>query len=133
MTGVFADTFYFLALVNPRDKSHGQATALTAALQRQLVTTEWVLTEFADALSSPPNRKEFVSTLRDLRQNPQVVIVPSDAALFEEGVQHYAARSDKKWTLTDCISFVVMARKGISEALAGDHHFEQAGFTILLK
>lgn len=29
--------------------------------------------------------------------------------------------------------FVVMQKRGIREALAADHHFEQAGFTILLK
>jgi uncharacterized protein len=133
MTAVFADTFYFLALVNPKDRAHARAIALTSILHGQLVTTEWVLTEFGDALSHPPNRQEFVSTLQDLRQNPQVTIVPSDTALFEDGVQHFAERSDKEWSLTDCISFVVMQQKGITEALTGDHHFEQAGFTALLK
>jgi uncharacterized protein len=45
----------------------------------------------------------------------------------------YERRPDKSWSLTDCISFVVMQRDGISEALTGDHHFEQAGFVRLLK
>jgi predicted nucleic acid-binding protein len=44
----------------------------------------------------------------------------------------YRNRADKNWSLTDCISFVVMKRKGITEALTGDHHFEQAGFKALL-
>ena len=132
MTSVFADTFYFLALVNPKDKAHVRAVALTAGLQSELVTTEWVLTEFADALSNHAHRKQFIATLHDLRQNPHVSIVPSDAALFEDGVRYYAARNDKDWSLTDCISFVVMQRHGIVESLTGDHHFEQAGFTILM-
>ena len=41
--------------------------------------------------------------------------------------------NDKEWTLTDCISFVVMQREGITDALTADHHFEQAGFVALLK
>jgi uncharacterized protein len=133
MKGVFADTFYFLALVNPKDNAHERAKAVTAGLQGWLVTTEWILTEFADAMSAPPNRAEFVATLHDLRHSSQVTIVPSDASLFEAGIQCFAARADKSWLLTDCISFVVMERNGLAEALNGDHHFEQAGFTILLK
>jgi len=45
----------------------------------------------------------------------------------------YQRRPDKNWSLTDCISFVVMQDHGITEALTGDHHFEQAGFVALLK
>ena len=49
------------------------------------------------------------------------------------GVALYAERPDKDWSLTDCISFVVMRTMDITEALTGDRHFEQAGFTALLK
>ena len=133
MKAVFADTFYFLALLNPRDAAHARAVAATRKLQGQLITTAWVLTEFADAMSAPPNRSEFISTLDDLRKNPDVQVVPANDALFDEGVQLFANRLDKEWSLTDCISFVVMEQNGLTEALTGDHHFEQAGFVALLK
>jgi predicted nucleic acid-binding protein len=45
----------------------------------------------------------------------------------------YHRHNDKKWSLTDCTSFVVMREMGITEALTGDTHFEQAGFVALLK
>lgn len=67
-----------------------------------------------------------------LRSNPLVKIVAADRSLFEEGVDSYLNRPDKDGSLTDCISFSVMQREGIREALTGDHHFEQAGFKILL-
>lgn len=98
-----------------------------------MVTTAWVLTEFADAMSDPRNRLEFVDTLNDIRANSQMRIIAPDQALFDEGVQFFANRLDKEWSLTDCISFVVMQREAITEALTGDHHFEQAGFVALLK
>ena len=133
MTAVFADTFYFLALTNPRDQAHGDAVAWTQGFSGKMLTTSWVLTEFADAMSDPRNRMEFVSTLRDLQANPQMQIVEPDPQLFDAGVRLYGSRPDKGWSLTDCISFVVMQREGITDALTGDHHFEQAGFVALLQ
>ena len=67
-----------------------------------------------------------------LQNNPQVSIVPCTSDLFARGIALFSSRMDKAWTLTDCVSFVVMHEYGISEALTGDHHFEQAGFNILL-
>ncbi|MFT3882753.1 MAG: PIN domain-containing protein [Gemmatales bacterium] len=133
MKRVFADTFYFLALLNPGDQAHSRAIVAACSFQGELVTTCWVLTELADAMSSPPNRNEFISTLNDLRTSPQVRIYEPEPQLYQQGIQLFADRSDKHWSLTDCISFVVMKQEGISEALTGDRHFEQAGFVALLK
>ena len=133
MTKTFADTFYFLALLNPKDAAYPRAIAAARTIRGQLVTTAWVLTELADAMSAPENRQEFISTLEDLRQNPAVMIVQPDSRLFEEGINLFANRADKAWSLTDCISFVVMQREGITDALTGDKHFEQAGFVALLR
>lgn len=66
-------------------------------------------------------------------KDPNTQVVPIDQALFDAGLALYGARLDKDWSLTDCISFVVMQREGITEALTGDHHFEQTGFVALLK
>lgn len=133
MNRVFADTFYFLALLNPRDAAHVRATAYTLGFQGEMVTTAWVLTELADALSQPVNRAKFAATLKELRGNPQARIIPPDTQLFSDGIALYESRPDKDWSLTDCISFQVMRNEGITEALTGDHHFEQAGFVALLK
>jgi hypothetical protein len=92
-----------------------------------------VLTELGDAMVNPQDRLEFVAIMNDLRTSPRVHIAPTNQALFDAGIQLFAERTDKQWSLTDCISFVVMQREGIAEALTGDQHFEQAGFTVLLK
>ena len=133
MKTVFADTFYYLALVNPSDDRHHPAHAHTAGFEGRMITTSWVLLELANALAKPSTRPAFLQVLAHLRADPEITIIPPDAALFEEGLKLYAARPDKEWSLTDCISFVVMQREGITEALTGDHHFEQAGFVALLK
>jgi predicted nucleic acid-binding protein len=133
MKVVFADTFYYLALVNADDSHHAEAHAYTAAFHGSIVTSAWVLTELADALAQPSTRPAFLQVLAQLRADPDVLIVPPSADIFKDGLRLYAERPDKAWSLTDCISFVVMQRQGISEALTGDRHFEQAGFVALLK
>lgn len=133
MRTVFADTFYYIALLFPNDVAHQQATAFTASLKGRMVTTAWVLTELANAMSAPRNRIKLLAFLDHLRNDSAITIVPATQELFDEGMELYRNRPDKEWSLTDCISFVVMGRDGLTEALTGDHHFEQAGFTALLK
>jgi uncharacterized protein len=133
MTARFADTFFFFALGNPQDPAHEQARRFAAPDTGPLVTTAWVLTELADGLSSPANRPAFLSLLRSLQNNAAFEIVPPEEDLFERGIDLFARRPDKAWSLTDCISFVVMTDHGLNEALTGDHHFEQAGFRALLR
>ncbi|MBI4581577.1 MAG: type II toxin-antitoxin system VapC family toxin [Planctomycetes bacterium] len=69
----------------------------------------------------------------DLSADSAVEIVPFSEELFRAGIELYRDRPDKSWSLTDCLSFVVMQRQVLVEALTRDHHFEQAGFTVLLK
>ena len=132
MSKVFADTFYFLALLNKNDKAHAKALQYSALIER-LITTEWVLTELADGLASSRHRSMFLQTRQELLADADVQVIPLDVRLHEEGIRLYASRADKEWSLTDCISFVVMRREAVTEALTGDHHFEQAGFVALLK
>ena len=133
MRSVFADTFYFLALLDSREQRHREAAEASRDLELQLVTTELVLAEFGDAYSHPQDRDDFVSLYRALVNHPRVRIIPADTRLFQRGVDFFEQRQDKEWSLTDCITFLVMSEEGITEALTGDKHFEQAGFKALLK
>lgn len=133
MKQTFADTYYFLALLNPRDDAHQQATKSTAGRAGGLLTTHWVLTEVGDAFSSIAWRRRYLGLLDSLISAANVQIIPAEAVWFERGIDLYRRRPDKDWPLTDCISFVVMEQFGVSEALTADHHFEQAGFGALLR
>ncbi len=133
MSGVFADTFYFLALLTERDEAHSWAKDSSRDRRGRLVTTAWVLTEVADALADPASRASFLGLLGRLRRHPRAAIVPPTEDLFDRGLALYADRPDKDGSLTDCISFTVMREMGITEALTGDRHFEQAGFEALLE
>ena len=60
-------------------------------------------------------------------------VVPASRDLLDPALDLYHQHSDKQWTLTDCVSFVIIRERGVTEALTGDRHFEQAGFSALLK
>lgn len=132
MTQTFADTYYYLALVNPRDRAHARATEVSQQLSGRVVTTPWVLTEVGDALAARRDRSRFLALVAALEARPDVTIVPASDELFRRGMERYRQRSDKDWPLTDCIRFVVMEEQSIREALTGDTHFKQAGFVALL-
>jgi predicted nucleic acid-binding protein len=133
MKQVFADTVFFLALLNPSDELHPNATRLNEHAPGPMLTTEFILIEVGDALSHPNNRPRFSHLLDLLRQQRDVEIIEATSTLFRQGCQLYAERDDKEWSLTDCTSFVVMQQRHLQDALTSDHHFEQAGFTILMK
>jgi hypothetical protein len=132
-TAAFLDTAHILALLNPRDTWHARAVAASEAGPQRMVTTEAILTEVADALSRPSHRRWALQAIDDLRADPDVSCVSVDASLFGRALEYYRARADKAWSLTDCISFVVMTEQGLSDALTTDVHFEQAGFRAVLR
>jgi uncharacterized protein len=132
MNEVFADAFYFIALLNPADHFHTAALYATENLNRRLLTTTWVLMEVADALSSPGIRRIAHQFLHRIAEDDNIRIVEASSYWYARGLLLYGMRADKSWSLTDCISFQVMADHQVDEALTGDHHFVQAGFRAML-
>ena len=133
MTPCFADAYYFLALLNPRDEAHDAAVAVNRHLRRPLVTSAFILMEVADGLGGTPGRGLFARLRERLAGDRRVTVVPPTSDLFERAASLYESRSDKSWSLTDCTSFVIMQDREIRDALTADRHFEQAGFVALLK
>lgn len=130
MTGVFADTSSYQALLNPRDAWHANALRFSHLYEDEIITTEYVLVELGALLSRPKVRPLFVELIGKLRSDPCTHIIPASAELFDAGFALFAQRCDKEWSLTDCISFVVMAQHRITDAIGTDRHFEQAGFRL---
>ena len=132
MNAVFVDSSYYIALLNGDDELHEAAVQVTAALSSRFVTTAWVLTEVADAFSRPIFRRLAVDFIRELQRDTRITIVPPTEELFERALDLFSQRPDKHWSLTDCVSFVVMQDHGLTEALSADQHFQQAGFRALM-
>jgi hypothetical protein len=133
MRPVFADTSYYVALLHENDIRHGEALRLSQEQVRPVVLTEFVLLELGNTLCRGHARRVFIGLVEHLRSDPLYTIVSVSPALFDAGLRLFGQRADKDWSMTDCISFVVMKQRRLTEALTADHHFEQAGFKALLK
>jgi predicted nucleic acid-binding protein len=133
---VFLDTSYAIALSASADQLHESAVRVAERIESEnvsLITTRAVVVEIGNALSKSKYRRAAVELLQSLEEDPSVEIVPLTEELYERAARLYAGRADKEWGMTDCISFVLMRERGLTEALTADEHFRQAGFTVLLR
>ncbi len=135
MKKVFADSQYWIAMVNPNDSWTSAAEAARASLgEIFMVTTDEVLTEFLAALSKGEHmRKQAAKMVRVILENPNVRVIPQTRDSFLKGLAFYENRSDKNYSLTDCISMNAMRAEPLIEVLTSDRHFEQEGYTVLIK
>lgn len=135
MRKIFADACYWIALASKHDELHDKAKNVSKTLgQFQYVTADEVLNEFLTFFRKHLElRLTALKMVRAILNDPNTIVIRQTHNSFLQGLQFYEKRPDKQYSLTDCISMVIMEREGLTEVLTEDHHFEQAGFTILLK
>ncbi|MDQ3548913.1 MAG: hypothetical protein M3439_08850, partial [Chloroflexota bacterium] len=115
----FVDTAYLNALVNERDQWHGAAIRWQrrlAVTRHPLVTTEFILVEFAAGLAAVRFRGRPSRSIAMLCSSPSLEIIPASTTLFDDALDVFQRRSDKDWGMTDCTSFIVMGERRIDAA-----------------
>lgn len=135
MRAVFADTCYWIALLNPRDQTHNIAIRVSKGLtDYRTITTEEVLTELLNYFGArgPHFRSAAAKLVERMQADRSIQILPQTHEGFLAGLRLYKARPDKGYSLTDCISMEALRREKLSEVLTNDEHFKQEGFTCLL-
>jgi predicted nucleic acid-binding protein len=135
---VFADTCYWIALLNPGDALRDVAMLRTRELSRQgarIVTSEFVLVEVLTFVSGHDARvrTNAAAWVDRIRTASTPEIIPCSSESFWQAVRLYRERPDKQYSHTDCASSNLMRGRGARDALTNDHHFEQEGFRALLK
>jgi len=132
---IFVDTSAWYALEVEDDENHASAMAFREELRRgrygALLTSDYILDEVITLLrvrkGAEPSSKFADKVLR----SRSVSIVWIDSFIFNDALKVMKERPDKKWSFTDCTSFVIMGQLSVNEAFAFDQNFEQAGFTRL--
>ena len=135
MTSLFLDTSYLIAVESADDQHHKTASMawrdLLKSSPRPLVTSSYVLVEVVTLLNNRRLHSKAVELRNNLLSSRLFNIVHVNEELFYEAWSYFAKHRDKTYSLTDCVSFVLMKKLEIEEALTFDKHFVQAGFAKL--
>jgi predicted nucleic acid-binding protein len=132
---VFADTSYWIAITNPNDNLHEKAKEATAAIGKQrILTTDAVLAEYLNFFCGHGDKLRMLaaSKVKAYLSHANVDVIPAARDQTIEGLDLYVKRPDKQYSHTDCVSMVVMQKRGIDRVLTSDRHFTQEGFIALL-
>ena len=134
MKRVFGDTFYWIALLNSRDNWH--KVALNYAQKYPdipIITTDGVIDEILAYAASKGSlmRQKGLAMCLQMRREPTIEVIAYTPEIRELGLNLYGQRLDKGYSLTDCISMIVMKQMGITEVLTHDRHFAQEGFGLI--
>jgi uncharacterized protein len=130
----FLDTGYIIALEASDDQNHKASLQHWSFFSKSLpilFTTSYIFDETVTFFNNRGHHQKSVEIGTNLLKSPSIRFIDVDQALFQEGWTYFKKHSDKTYSLTDCISFVLMKRLAIKTALTFDNHFMQAGFKIL--
>ena len=133
MKTYFGDTSYWLALELSDDQNHAAALAHWQSLVKtriSIVTTSYIFDETVTYLNSRNHHEKAVEVGENFLLSPTIELIHVAEDLFFEGWVMFQTYQDKRYSLTDCISFLVMKRKNLEVALTFDKHFSQAGFSV---
>lgn len=136
MIEVFLDTSFAIALSSTMDQNHIRTVRLADQIEANkthLVTTQAILLEIGNALSKQRYRVSAIQLLESLNADPNVEVVGLTNELYMAAFNLFKRREDKEWGLVDCVSFIVMQNREMTDALTADDHFHQAGFRALLR
>lgn len=124
------DTGYLIALEDADDSNHPAATKHREGVRRMpsLTTTSYVVDEVVTFFNVRGQHGKAIELGEALLSSPSVRMVHVGEDLLARGLDLLRRRPDKRYSLTDCVSFVVMREHGIATAFAFDGHFEQEGF-----
>lgn len=135
MRKLFVDTSGWLALVNRSDLLHESATKIYNEYLDDgwhVVTHAGILLETGNSLSRIKLRHLAIKLKNRIDSSAIIESISLSDQLIEDGWRLYSQRLDKEWGVVDCVSFLLMEKHGLTQALTADHHFTQAGFNKLL-
>lgn len=139
MAGIaFVDTSFLIARFNRGDRHHREALAFLSEQGEpgadilDLVLSDYVFDEIVTTLLFRGGRHEAAEASgRTILESESLGMLRVEPAVFDAAWTLFQERPDKRWSFTDCTSFVLMENLDIRQALTFDRTFREAGFATL--
>jgi hypothetical protein len=129
---LLADTSALLALALRDDRNHAAAVAFVRqAPQARFVLTELILFELATRLRVHAGAAQAVAVAGSLLESRRYEVLFIGADVVRGALARMARFADKRLSLTDCASFELMERLGLSAAFSFDRDFRDCGYRTL--
>lgn len=132
---VFVDTSGWLAAINTRDSQYNNVVETYSDLvakRTTFVTSNLVVAEMHILIVRERGAAAGCALLDAIYTDPLYRVVAVDRELESEATDRWLRRfSDQRFSLTDAVSFEIMRRDRIGDALALDKHFEVAGYRMM--
>ncbi|HEV8231855.1 MAG TPA: PIN domain-containing protein [Thermoanaerobaculia bacterium] len=126
---LLADTSALLALYLVQERDHEKATSfLHRRPEARLVLTELILAELATRIRARAGAERAVDAADKILRSRRYDLVFADIDLISGALIKMARFSDKRLSLTDCVSFELMEKLGLPAAFTFDRDFRDCGF-----
>jgi uncharacterized protein len=135
MRSIFADTCYWIAIINKNDQLHEAAVKTSNSLGKvHIITADAILIEVLNWFSNsgPHLRKLAATAVNSIQNDVNTTVLAQSRMVLKKAIDLYSNRTDKSYSLTDCISMIYMENQKLTKVLTDDHHFAQEGFITLL-
>lgn len=124
----FVDTSFMVALLRRRERHHGDAGDVWRSNDQTLLTTQGVVGEVWTLMVRREHHGAAVTALDALQNSPRVTILETEADVHDAAWEWLRRRDEHEYSFVDAVSFEVMRRRRLTEALAFDGDFTRAGF-----
>jgi len=128
---MFADTSFFVAFYNKRDKNHFQAREFIRNTSIFFIISDYIFDEFLTVLLARGHKILSTEAGENILKDKNICLLKIDSEIFQKAWEIYRNFKDKNWSFTDCTSYVLMKNLSVDTALSFDEHFKQFGFKIL--
>ncbi len=135
MDKVFLDTSALAAFFDRKDRYNVETGMLfeKIALKKiRIVMTDYILNECITMILMRTNHSNAVKAAEFIFDSKAIELVWLDEPIKRKAWEYFKRHSDKKYSFTDCTSFVLMKEMKVTRYLSFDGHFKQAGFTEFL-